>query len=184
MDSLVLAQFVGLDNNIYSWIIYVLFFLVFFLFYPRLMLSQIIWKIEKVALNMEEMSSKARRILLKEVSKNPDKKLKQTVNRFFEFFFIQPASLDPMGSVKRLDHLLKNQKNRFDYFVNEVAPKRNNEEKANIKMGFAAGISLYELTKIVRHFVELAKKTKSMQIAMVVQMQRLIRSWVKLVMMS
>ncbi len=38
-------------------------------------------------------------------------------------------------------------------------------------MGFAAGITLYDVAKIVRHFVELAKKTKNLQIAMIIQMQ-------------
>jgi len=169
--EILLAQLGLLDNNIYSIVIYAVFFVVLFLFYPRLMLSQIIWKLEKTALVMEEMSDKSKIFLLKQVSKTPDAKTKELINSFFEFFFIPPASLDPMGSVKRLDHLLKNQKNRFNHFVNRMIPKQTDDEKANLTMGLAAGISLYDLAKVIRHFVELAKKTKSIQIAMIIQMQ-------------
>jgi len=38
-------------------------------------------------------------------------------------------------------------------------------------MGFAGGITVHEISKIVRHYVELVKQTKSIQIAMVLQMQ-------------
>ncbi|MFH1364873.1 MAG: DUF1512 family protein [Candidatus Aenigmatarchaeota archaeon] len=145
--------------------------MIFFFFYPRIMVTQIMWKLERVVANMEEMSEKGKVFLLREISKNPDKETKDMLNNFFEFFFIPPVTLDPMGSVKRLDHLLKAQKNRFNYFVNRIVPKYTDDEKANITMGLAAGISLYDITKIVRHFVELAKKTKSIQIAMIVQMQ-------------
>jgi len=172
MQDFMLAQ-LGLlgDQGIFSVVIYLIFFMLFFLVYPRFMLTQIMWKLERVAADMEEMSAKTKKYLMKQVSVTPDKKTRDSINNFFEFFFIPPASLDPMGSVKRLDHLLKSQKNRFRYFVNSVIPKKSVDEKANLTMGLAAGISLYDLTKIVRHFVELAKKTKSIQIAYIVQMQ-------------
>jgi hypothetical protein len=47
----------------------------------------------------------------------------------------------------------------------------NAEKKANIQMGMAGGIELYMISKIVRHYVEMIKKTKSYQIAMIIQMQ-------------
>jgi len=38
-------------------------------------------------------------------------------------------------------------------------------------MGLAGGIAVHEIAKIVRHYVELVRKTKSIQIAMILQMQ-------------
>ncbi len=38
-------------------------------------------------------------------------------------------------------------------------------------MGLSGAITLYQLTKLVRHFVELIKKTKSVNLAMLLQMQ-------------
>jgi hypothetical protein len=52
-----------------------------------------------------------------------------------------------------------------------VAPKADPEKKASLEMGLAGGMAVHEIAKIVRHYVELVRKTKSMQIAMIVQMQ-------------
>jgi len=161
----------GPSGDIYSWIVWIIFFMVFFMFYPRIMLTQIMWKLEKTAKDLEEMSADSKEFVLKEITKKPEKKLQESVSRFFEFFVIPPVSLDPYGIVKKLDHIIQGQKTRFDYFVDQIAPSMDEEKKANIKMGFAGGIALYELTKMVRHFVMLAKKTKSIQIAMILQMQ-------------
>ncbi len=47
----------------------------------------------------------------------------------------------------------------------------DSEKKANIQMGLAGGITVHEISKIVRHYVELVRQTKNIQIAMVLQMQ-------------
>lgn len=117
------------------------------------------------------MSDKGKKTVLKKISKKPDSKLKRSVNRFLEFFVISPVSLDPYGVVKKLEHLVDLEKDRFKYFVNQVAPKLSSEEQANTMMGLSGAISLYMLSKLVRHFVELIKKTKSINLAMILQMQ-------------
>ena len=117
------------------------------------------------------MSSRAVRIVLKKISKRPSKKIRNSVKSFLEFFVITPVSLDPYGIIKKIEHLLDLQKERFRYFVNQVAPKADPEDKANIMMSLSGAISLYQLTKLVRHYVELIKKTKSINLAMLLQMQ-------------
>lgn len=166
----VLFQIIGGDSPL-SIIIWIVFMVIFFLFYPRIMLSQIMWKLEKSARELEIMSDKSKRIVIKAISKKPDKKLRDSVSRFFEFFMITPVSLDPYGIVGKLDHLIKSQNDRFNYFVGQVAPKLDKEKQASIQMGLAGGITVHEIAKIVRHYVELVKKTKSIQIAMILQMQ-------------
>ena len=161
----------GPGNDIVSWLVWIIFFMVFFMFYPRLMLSQIMWKLEGSARNLETLSMKARKMLYSEISKKPDKVVRESVDRFFEFFMIHPINLDPYGVVKKLDHLIKNERERFEYFTDEVAPKMDAEKKANLQMGMAGGIELNMLAKIVRHYIEMIKKTKSYQIAMIIQMQ-------------
>ncbi len=168
MDA-ILFQPIGNDG--FSWIIWVLFMVVFFFFYPRLMLLQIMWKLEKSAAKLESMSERSKKIVLKSISSSPDKKLRESVNRFFEFFLITPVSLDPAGMVGRMDHMLKNQNSKFRYFVKQIAPKADEEKQASIRMGLAGGITVHEIAKIVRHYVEMAKKTNNLQIAMVLQMQ-------------
>jgi hypothetical protein len=162
---------IGPGGDWISWILWFFFIIIFFFFYPRLMVSQIMWKLERTARDLESMSDKAKRFVTKEISRSPDKRIKDSVERFFEFFMISPVGLDPYGYVPKLDHMIKNQKDRFDYFVDQVAPKMDSERKANIQMGLAGGITVHEIAKIVRHYVELVRQTKNIQIAMVLQMQ-------------
>jgi len=160
-----------MGNDAWSSIIWFIFLMIFLFFYPKIMLSQIMWRLEKTVKDLEGMSNRTKRFVISQITKHPSNFLKESVNRFFEFFVIEPVSLDPAGVVKKLDHIIKNEENRFDYFVNQIAPSSNTEKKAFIKMGCAAGIGLYNLMKIVRHYVETVKKTKNIQIALVLQMQ-------------
>jgi len=165
-----LAQFTG-GADAFSWIAWFVLMAVFFMFYPRMMIGQIMWKIEKSAIQIEKMAAESKKIILKKISKKPTKELKDAVDRFYEFFSTGPVDLDPNGIIKKWDYIVREQKDRFTQFVNKAAPKMDPENKANTEMGFAAGITLYDVAKIVRHFVELAKKTKNLQIAMIIQMQ-------------
>ena len=155
----------------FSFLIFIIFWIIFFFFYPRLMLSQIMWKLEKTANDLEVMSRKSKRFILSEISKKPTKQLKDSVNRFFNFFMIQPVAMDPYGVVKKFDHIIQGQREKFRYFVRQVAPTADEEKQANLRMGLAGGITLNEISKIVRHYVEIIRQTKSFQIAMILQMQ-------------
>ncbi len=157
----------------FSTIIFMLFWVVFLFFYPRLMVSQIMWKLEKTARELEDMSEKSKRFIIKEIikDKKSTKELKESINRFYEFFVIGPVSLDPYGVVPKFDHVIRGEKDRFTYFVKQLAPHLNSEERANIEMGLAGGITVHEISKIVRHYVEIVRKTKNIQIAMLLQMQ-------------
>ncbi len=170
MVDFISFQLVG-GQDILSSALWFIVLMVFFMFYPRLMISQIMYKLERSVTKMERMSNDSKKFLLKEVSKKPDKRLKDSVDRFYEFFSISPVSLDPSGIIGKLDHMMREQKDRFEYFVNQSMPDADPEKKANTVMGFAGGISLYGVAKIVRHYVELVKKTKNFQIAMLIQMQ-------------
>jgi hypothetical protein len=135
------------------------------------MVTQILFKIERSAELLERMSKKAEKTVLKKISKKPSSKVRKSVRSFMEFFVISPVSLDPYGIIKKLEHVIDLEKDRFKYFVNQVAPNLGPEARANLMMGLSGAISLYQLTKLVRHFVELIKKTKSINLAMILQMQ-------------
>lgn len=158
-------------DGLFSWVIWIVFMMVFFLFYPRIMLSQMMWKLERTAKELEMLSDRSKKIVVKEITSKPSKTVKDSVSRFFEFFLIQPIALDPYGIVRKLDHLIQDQKKRFRYFVKQIAPKLSEEKQACIQMGLAGGITVHEIAKVVRHYVELIRKTKSLQIAMILQMQ-------------
>ena len=169
LNPVILAQ-IGGGESWWSWIAWIFFLMIFFMFYPRLMTSQIMWKLERSAKELERMSDVSKKFIIKEVGP-PTKTLRENIDRFFEFFLITPVSLDPFGIVGKLEHIIQDQKGRFDEFANEVLPGADAEKKACIKMGLAGGITLHEIAKIVRHYVEMVRKTKSIQIAMLLQMQ-------------
>ena len=135
------------------------------------MVTQILFKLEKSAELLENMTGKAKKSVLKKISKTPDSKLRSSINSFMEFFVISPVDLDPYGIVRKFEHLIDLEKDRFKYFVNQVAPKFDSEKKANLMMGLSGAMTLHMIAKIVRHYVELIKKTKSINLAMILQMQ-------------
>ncbi|MBI5060736.1 MAG: DUF1512 family protein [Candidatus Aenigmarchaeota archaeon] len=152
----------------------VLWFLLFFVFifiYPRMMLSQMIWKIEQSARKLEKMSYDANMLTLKKITKKTDKELKRRIDSFSDFFIVEPSSLDPYGIVKKVDQMIRQMEGRFAEFVEEIAPNSSKKEKQEINYALRADIGLRQIAKIVRHNVELAKKFKNLQIAMIIQMQ-------------
>ncbi len=167
-----------LTDNISQWgsglmgqILSIVVLMIFFSLYSRIMVQQIMFKLEKSASALEEMTSEAEKHVLKRIRKKPDKKVRSSVKNFLEFFVIPPVDIDPYGVMKKLEHIVNQEKYRFKYFVNEIATESNEESKANIMMGLSGAMNLYQLTKIVRHFVELIKKTKSINLAFIIQMQ-------------
>ena len=161
----------GFTGGVWGQLISLILFLIFIFFYSRIMVTQILFRLERSAELLERMSVEAERIVLKKISKKPDKKVRKSVKRFLEFFVISPVDLDPYGLVRKLEHLVDLEKERFKYFVKQLTPRRNSEERANIMMGLSGAINLHQLMKLVRHYVELVKKTKSVNLAMLLQMQ-------------
>jgi len=164
-------DFLGGGSDVWGNILWFIVFMVFMMFYPRLMVTQMLWKLDQSAQLMEGLTKKAKNAVLRRISKNPEPRLAQDVGNFLEFFAIGPISLDPYGIVDKLGHIMENYDERFDAFVDEVAPKLGKEEKENIKGGLSGAISLHGIAKIVRHNVELVRKLKSLQLAMLLQMQ-------------
>lgn len=168
-----LMQLIGGDGNMVMNILWFIMLMAFFWFYPRLMITQIMSKLETTARELEEMSGKSKEFITQKISgkKKADKKLSESVSRFFEFFVVGPTSMDPYGIVNKMDHMVQTERKRFRYFVKQVAPDMDEEMQANLEMGLAGGISMHQISKIVRHYVEMVRKTKNLQIAMVLQMQ-------------
>ena len=95
------------------------------------------------------MSDKSKKFIIDDISKTPSKSLNESIDRFFEFFMIEPVSLDPFGIVGKLEHLVQEQKERFDYFVEQIVPDADKEKQASLKMGLAGGITVHDIAKIV-----------------------------------
>ena len=164
-----LSQLLGQDWL--STIIWFALFIVMIIFGPRLMTAQTILKLEKEASDLEEMAKKSKCYIYNSLPKNSDKKTKDKISNFMEFFAVSPIETDPYGIMKKLDHMVRNYDYRFKYFVNQIMPNAPEEKKRNVRDALSGAITTHQIAKIVRHYVELIKKYKMFQMAMVIQMQ-------------
>jgi hypothetical protein len=163
-----LAQFGG---DLISTIIYFILIIIFVIFGPRLMVIQSILKLEKETEELEDMAEKSRGYIIKNLPRKPTPKTKESIKNFMDFFAISPVEMDPYGIVKKIDHIVKNSDERFKYFVNQIAPEASEEKQRNIKNALAGAMTTHQIAKIVRHYLEMIKKYKMFQLAMIIQMQ-------------
>ena len=160
----------GMQGDAIGTIIWFLLFFVFIFIYPRMMLSQMIMKLEQSAQRMEQLSVKAKNMIVKKVGKK-SKIIDAKVRNFQDFIAIEPTSLDPYGIVRKIDHITRGVETRFQQFVDEIAGEKNKREKQEINFGLRAAIGVHTIAKIVRHYVEIVKKFKNLQLAIILQMQ-------------
>jgi hypothetical protein len=158
-------------TDIFGMIVWFVMFFVFIFLYPRLMLSQLIYKLDQSASKLESMSERSNLMAAQKVNKNPDKALKTRISEFTDFFVVEPSSIDPYGLVKKVDQTIRQMESRFYDFTEEIAKDKNEVEKQELNYTLRANIGLRQIAKTVRHYVEMAKKFKNLQIAMILQMQ-------------
>jgi hypothetical protein len=135
------------------------------------MVMQILLALENSAKKLEMLTQRGRNFVIRKIPRKHSNEIVKKVNEFLDFFVIEPVSLDPFGIIKKIEHILTLSESRFKSFVSKLAPNLDSEEKANLAMGLSGAISLNQLAKTVRHYVELIKKTKNLQLAIVLQMQ-------------
>ena len=165
-----LSQLGGGGDIVSTIVWFVLFFVMIFL-YPKMMISQTIWQLEKSAAELESLDARAQSIALRKMSKNPSKQQRAGMKRFMEFFAVGPVDLDPAGIIRKIDLVSRRADYKFKYFVSQMMPKANVEEQSNIKNAIAGAMTTHQIAKIVRHFLETVKKYKIFQLAMILQMQ-------------
>src|SRR3989338_8423820 len=117
-------------------------FIVFFIFYPKLYIAQMVWKLEADMEKLDMYAVKTKEAVLKKISPNPDKKVKEAVSNFMDFFVSTPVELDPYGIVRKLEHVMNESERRFNYFVDQVAPKMSAVQKANLKFGLLGALGV------------------------------------------
>ncbi len=153
-----------------STLLWILFLWIFIWIGPRLMLQQVIWNLEKEVLEMEALAKKAELMLLRVLPKRT-KKEKDEISNFLDFFSILPVNLDPYGIVKKIDHIVRNSETRLREFVRYIYPGISRTKEMDLKSAIGGAITSRQIAKIVRHYLELTKKYKNLQIALLIQMQ-------------
>jgi len=147
--------------------IFLFFFMLFF--YPRLLLYQLLDRFYKTSQLLDTLNQMGRKKILSKINGREEEE--NEIKRFLNFFLIPPVSLDPFGIIKKLEHLINQEEERFRNFASKVAKNLNEEEKWNFISALSAQIALHNFSKIVKHYIQLIEKTKSYQLGFIIQMQ-------------
>ena len=151
----------------------VLFFAVILLFNQRMQIWSYQRNAEKATQRLQFLADKSREDALNSVKQfaqeNVD--IRSQVTGFLDFFSIDPVDRDPFGVLGRLEHLLDNRRDRFKAFVSQIAPKAGKTDAANTEDILEAAMALTFIFKVVRHYLLLGKKTKSLMIFVQLDMQ-------------
>ncbi|MEM0217437.1 MAG: DUF1512 domain-containing protein [Candidatus Nezhaarchaeales archaeon] len=154
---------------LFVYLISLVFFILIWMFLgQRYQLYLWLREAEKATFRLETMAKKSREVLInaiKDVGK-VDKDPSEEVDKFMDFFVIEPVDRDPFGVLKRLEHILDVEREKFKDVVAKVAPNAGDNEKANLEVSFAATWAVNYIYKFVRHYTLLGKKTKSMLVIM------------------
>ena len=172
LQNQVNAQLGG--DNI-SWVLNILFYVVFivFIFYgQRLQTYVMIREVEGSLYKLKYIKEEGRKITIetiKEIGKSQTDPTSR-VDRFLEYFTISPQSLDPAGIVWKLEHILDVRDVRFKDEVKLMAPSADDTQTNNLENTLEAASALNFIYKVIRHYYLLGKKTLSLYVIMQIQM--------------
>ncbi len=153
--------------------IFLAFFFIIFFYNQRMQLWMMQKQIEVALRELEMMNKDGKEILVKMVNERgkPKEDPRPTIEALLDFFTVEPVSADPAGVIYRLEHILDIRKTRWEQHVQQIAPTASREIAANIENTIEAAGTVNIIYKIIRHFLILGKKTKSLILIMQVQMQ-------------
>jgi len=172
LQNQVNAQLGG--DNI-SWVLNILFYVVFivFIFYgQRLQTYVMIREVEGSLYKLKYIKEEGRKITIetiKEIGKSQTDPTAR-VDRFLEYFTISPQNLDPAGIVWKLEHILDVRDIRFKDEVKLMAPSADETQTNNLENTLEAASALNFIYKVIRHYYLLGKKTLSLYVIMQIQM--------------
>jgi hypothetical protein len=171
----VLTNLFGGTGDSISNIISILFYGVFivFIFYgQRIQMYVMIREVEGSLYKLKYIKEEGRKIAIetiKEIGK-PQTDPTARVDRYLEYFTIQPQSMDPSGIVYKLDHILDVRDTRLKDEVKIMAPESNEIQVNNLENTLEAAMALNFIYKVIRHYYIQGKKTLSLYIIMQLQM--------------
>jgi len=159
----------------YSWILNILFYVIFvvFIFYGQRIQTYIMLReVESSLYKLKYIKSEGRKIAIETIKETgkPQTDPSARVDRFLEYFTISPQSLDPAGVVWKLEHILDVREIRFKDEVKMMAPAADEIQTNNLENTLEAAMALNYIYKVIRHFYLLGKKTLSLYVIMQLQM--------------
>jgi hypothetical protein len=104
-------------------------------------------------------------------TKETDKDLLIKLEDFMTFVTIAPVTLDPSGVIPKFDQIIDVRDNRFEDKVKELAPKADSIERQNLENLLEASMAVDYVERLIKHYLILGKKSKSMILLMQIAMQ-------------
>jgi hypothetical protein len=104
-------------------------------------------------------------------TKKTQKDLMLQLEDFLTFVTIPPVSLDPYGIIPKFDHVVDIRDFRFKEEVELLAPKADNVQKYNLENLMEATMAIDSIYRLIRHYLILGKKSKSMILLLQISMQ-------------
>ncbi|MEM4244217.1 MAG: DUF1512 domain-containing protein, partial [Candidatus Bathyarchaeia archaeon] len=168
------GQLGGSGDSI-SQILSILFYVIFivFLFYgQRIQMYVMIREVEGSLYKLKYIKEEGRRITIETIKElgKPQTDPAARVDRYLDYFTIQPQSMDPAGIVYKLDHILDVRDARLKDEVKIMAPASDEVQVNNLENTLEAAMALNYIYKVVRHYYIQGKKTLSLYIIMQLQM--------------
>jgi len=146
-------------------LLFIVLFMVFNQHFQRLWWTR---DVERALARLDRYLRRSKEVLHKAIVEQgrPDMDPSKAIEDFLEFFVIEPVDKDPYGVLKRLEHILDVERDRFRSFISWVAPKADRATAANLEDLLAVTLALNLIYKITRHYLILSRKTKSLLVLM------------------
>lgn len=162
-----------------SLILNLMFFLLIFIsmFYGQKLQG---WKASKEIQTgldkLKKWNDECKEILITNFKEYSDKKKTQKdlmfqIEDFITFITIAPVSLDPYGIIPKFDHIVDVRDERFKEEVALLAPKADIIQRSQLENLLEATMAIDFIYRLIRHYLILGKKSKSMILLMQISMQ-------------
>ena len=126
--------------------------------------------------DLKAWNDEGKSLVFKKIQKYKDKNLtsqdlKVKIEDIMTFVTISPTNLDPAGIIPKLDHLINVRDDRFKEEIKVLAPSADSVTASNLENLLEASMALDFIYRLIRHYLILGKKSKSMLLLMQIQMQ-------------
>ncbi|MBN2095715.1 MAG: DUF1512 family protein [Candidatus Aenigmarchaeota archaeon] len=152
--------------------IILLVFLIFF--FPRLMTYQIITLLESKAKAYDEMVVKSQRMIVKKIglrTKLTRKEMDDSIKGMLEYFVVEPEAIEPTGLANKIRQMTNRHDKKLDIYIEEITSGVSEEERKNLSASMMHTIGIHQISKIIKHFIEIIRETKNFQYGMLLQIQ-------------
>ena len=153
-------------------ILLIVVFILLIIMLPILIKMRVNSSIARYTMELETMVKESKKTLINVSNEkgSPEKDPTAAVDNFMEFFVVPPVDLDPAGVMNKFDMILNMGEERFQHMAEIIAPNADDEWKANLTMTLKATLGINGVAKMVRHNLELSRKTGNLQILLMLQM--------------